>query len=233
MTVPRAPYLYSFVVFFLVALLPADTLGAADSAVLQGRILDMSGNPVQGAEVYVYNSPQVKRPADFISKSTADDGRFHIVLPPGEYWALAISRKSGLRYGPLGMGDKHSGEPLILSFEKNDERDIDFVVLDLSEAARKQSKKSSETILISGRIVDSRGKPIHPAYLVADSRQEPTIPAYISAWTDKQGVYTLYLPPGHYYIGAASVFPPARAVSLSRQVILEGDVTGLDVVLGE
>jgi len=221
-----------FVVSFLVSVFLPNTLFAGHAVVLEGRIMDINDSPVQGAEVYAYNSPKVKRPADFISKKTGADGGFRLILPPGKYWAVAIYRKSGERFGPLGMGDKHSGEPIELDFKDREERVMDFVVLDLREAARRLSKKSADTVKISGRIIDARGKPVQTAYAVADNKQNSEdMPEYISAWTDDMGRYILYLPRGRFYVGAAGEFPPAHGFSLSREFIFEDDVSNLDIIL--
>ena len=46
-------------------------LYAGQTGFLEGRILDISEQPVKSAEIYVFDSPDVKRPADFISNRTA------------------------------------------------------------------------------------------------------------------------------------------------------------------
>jgi len=73
--------------------------------------------PVAGAEVYLYDSKQVKRPADFISPKTKTDGSYKLTVPAGVYWAVAILRRTGPSFGPLQVGDKHSGEPLVLDLK--------------------------------------------------------------------------------------------------------------------
>ncbi len=217
---------------FLVVVFWPNPLFAGDTVVLRGRILDISGSPVRGAEVYAYNSPRVKRPTDFISPKTGADGLFRLILPPDKYWVVAIYRKSGQQLGPLSIDDKHSGEPIALDFKNSKERVIDFIVLDLREAAHRHSKKGVGTIKISGRIIDVQGQPIRMAYAVADNRQNPKdIPEYISAWTGDMGRYILYLPRGRFYIGAAEKFPPTSDFALSKELEFNNDVSNLDIVV--
>lgn len=206
---------------------------AGDIATLKGRIIDPAGEPVPGAALYVYNSADVKRPADFISKNTDATGSFSLPLPPGRYWTVAVLRKGGVRFGPLGMDDKHSGEPLVLDLAQDEAKDLDFIVLNLREAALKHSKRNTDIVKISGRILNSEGKPVKAAYAAADQRQQAALPAYISVWTGAQGRYTLYLTRGKFYLGATTQFPPPPGFSLGREIDLQGDQAGLDLIVTE
>lgn len=219
---------------FLSMFFRPDLPRAAELAILQGRIIDMLENPVQNAEVLVYNSPNIKRPADFISSRTGPDGHFQMTLLPGRYWVLAVLRKGGNRFGPLGLEDKHSGAPLVLDLEELDERRLDFVVFDLREAAIRQDKKNADLVMVSGRIIDKQGNPVSMAYVAADkNRENREIPAYISSWTDDLGQYSIYLPRGSFFLGAARVFPPAGNSLPAREIFFENNVSDLDIVLGD
>ena len=62
---------------------------AEDRALLKGTVLDIKAMPVEGAEIFIYDSTDVRRPADFISARTGKDGSFQMDLPAGIYWAVA------------------------------------------------------------------------------------------------------------------------------------------------
>ena len=63
----RSQRLIIFLPAFLVLFLgQVTTLGAAEPAVLEGMIFDIDEKPVASAEIYIFDSPDVKRPADFI-----------------------------------------------------------------------------------------------------------------------------------------------------------------------
>jgi hypothetical protein len=88
----------------------ASTSRAEERALLKGTVFDIKAVPVEGAEIFIYDSTDVRRPADFISAGTGKDGSFQMDLPAGIYWAVARIR-SGDQFGPLMPGDKHSGDP--------------------------------------------------------------------------------------------------------------------------
>lgn len=208
------------------------TLQAAEPGVFQGQILDVAGRPVSGAEVYIFDTPNVKRPADFISNRTSGEGRYQVRLPGGDYWAVAIFRRGGARFGPLATEDKHSGEPVALAIKAGEKRSQDFVVMNLREAARQHEKKSADLIRVSGKIVDKSGAPAVMAYAMAHKMQQfGTMPDYISAWTDEQGDYTLYLPPGRYYLGASLGFPPKHGYNLGLDQQFVADTEQVDLVV--
>ena len=213
---------------------PTGTIFAAELALLQGQVLDLVDKPLANAEVYVYNSPNLKRPADFISSKTGPNGQYNLTLLPGRYWVLAILRKSNNKFGPLGLEDKHSGDPLVLDLEELEERRLDFVVMDLREAALRQDKKNTELVRISGRVVDNKGNPVSMAYVAADkNRENKDIPAYISSWTDEQGEYTLFLPRGSFHLGASKEFPPASGFIFPREMQIKDNATSLNFVIAD
>ncbi len=209
----------------------AQNLCAGQTGFLEGRILDISNKPVKNSEVYVFDSPDVKRPADFISNRTGEDGRYRVQLPSGNYWAVAIFRKGGARFGPLGSNDKHSGEPVAILISEGDSRSRDFMVVNLREAAQKHQKKSAELIRVTGRVVDQKGEAVPMAYAMAHKmNQFGSLPDYISAWTDDRGEYTLYLPPGRYFLGASVGFPPGNGYNLYLDQQFTGDTGMVDLV---
>lgn len=215
-----------------VLVLPPATLLAAEPGVLQGRILDIDGGPVADGEVYIFDSPNVKRPADFISNRTGPDGSFRVQLPSGNYWGVAVLRRSGARFGPLAYGDKHSGDAAAFELGTGIRRHMDFVVVNLREAARRHKKKSADLVRVTGTIRDSAGRPAVMAYAMAHPMpQFGTLPAFISSWSEAGGSYTLYLEPGRYYLGAALGFPPQDGYNLLAVHQFTGDTAGVDLVL--
>ena len=224
----RIFFLASIVFFF--GLLPF--LYAGQAGFLEGRILDISEEPVRNAEVYVFDSPDVKRPADFISNRTTEDGRYSVKVPSGNYWAVAIFRESGERFGPLGSNDKHSGDPVTLEIAAGGLRSMDFKVMNLREAARKHQKRNEELIKVKGRIVNKSGAPVQMAYAMAHKMEQfGTLPDYLTACTGEHGDYTLYLPHGRYYIGASVGFPPKNGYNLylEQQFIEDTDKVDLEI----
>ena len=215
--------------FFAAFPCPAETKDVE----LRGRVIDIMTQPVAGAEVYLYDSSQIKRPADFISQKTKTDGSYKLTVPAGVYWAVAILRQTGSSFGPLQVGDKHSGEPLILDLKKNKIKEMDFTVMDLRDAVRHSRKRSKELFEIRGRILDAHEKPVAMAYVLADSRSTPApeIPQYLSAWTDIEGKYSMYLPAGEFYLGTSTVMPPSPKEELSHFIEIAGDMQGVDFIL--
>ena len=219
---------FSFVIMFICS---AGSL-AADFATLHGKILDANGNPVAGADVYIYDSSNVKRPADYISNKTDADGVYSVVMPKGSYWAVARQRTDNVRFGPLSPGDKHSGDPQKVDITEDQDYSIDFTVANIREAASLNTKKREDYARVDGRIVDKKGNPVSLAYAIANGRKSYSdIPEYISIWTDKSGLYTLYLPNGSFFVGAATIFPPEKECALNQQITADSDKSGFDIIL--
>jgi len=208
---------------------PPAAAAADGSAVLLGRVLDVDGRGVEGAQVFVYDSTDVRRSATFISAATDREGRYRMVLLPGRYWVVArLKRTEG--YGPLMPGDKHSGDPAEIDALAGQEANRDLVVADLRDARAMRTKDREGPIRISGRILDDKGAPLR-AYAVAQKRERTTgIPDYVSAWTDIEGRYTLFLPKGTYFFGSALLFPPGPSYCASGEIIADKDRAGLDVL---
>lgn len=194
---------------------------AAQQFTLRGKVLDAAGQTVQGAEVFIYDTANTRRPADFITARTDRDGRYSIQLPEGRYWAVARVRQ-GEKFGPLAAGAKHSGEPLIIEDSVDGTAEQDFVVADIREVAKGQRNPSEDFIRVTGRVLDKDGKPVNSAYVVAAKAQSVgSLPDYVSAWTDESGGYTLYLPVGSYYLGAAREYPPGPALKLASRLTVQ------------
>lgn len=201
------------------------------SIVLHGTVTDYAGNPVAGAEVAVYRTRNVKKPADFVSNRTAADGTYQVALPAGRYWGVALLRKAGRRFGPLELGDKHSGEAVEVVIEAQ-ALTLDFTVLDLKDAARQVQKKNEELVRVSGHLLDEKGQPLALAYVMANPVSRfKELPRYLSAWTGADGAYVLFVPKGKFYLGAATGFPPDPAYVLPHDLTLEQEVSGYDIIV--
>ncbi len=217
---------------FLFLLAGAAALRAGENFVFRGRIVDTANEPVSGAEVYVFDSANVKRPADFISNRTGNDGYYRVELPAGHYRTMAIKRISAAKFGPLGKDDKHSGDPFEIDSAGTKEVIKDFTVMDLREAARAAQKRSDSVVRISGRVVDDSGRPLGMAYGMADPlRKFSGMPHYFSIWTEEDGSYVLFLPKGKLFIGAARDFPPERAYIDLQEVEFTEDTEGVDLIV--
>ncbi|HEY3309015.1 MAG TPA: hypothetical protein VGJ93_11220 [Desulfuromonadaceae bacterium] len=206
---------------FLIAGYPPANAATDETVVVTGQISDIDGKPVAGAELFVYDSEIIRRPADFISPRTGKDGRYRLILQRRNYWAVARVR-SGDKFGPLLPGDRHSGEPQILETQDSAELQQNFIVVDIREAVRQKQKVRSDYQKISGRITSKKGSALPERYVFAG--QDPTVhglPEYISAWSDAGGGFTLYLPPGHYYLGISDHFPPPDGLKTDREINLE------------
>jgi len=216
----------------LAACLMQSPAHAGENVTLTGCVQDMDGKPVQGAEVSVYTGPNVRGTADFISPKTGSNGKYSIVLPQGQYWAVARVRQSGEQFGPLMGGDKHSGDAMELELTQ-DVRQINFTVADLKEAAALSEKKTSDNIIaIRGRILDGKGNPVKSAYVFANkTRVVPEIPDYLSSWVDEEGQYTLFLPRGKYFLGYAMSFPPGPHAVFYKEINLDRDAGNIDIVM--
>jgi hypothetical protein len=198
-------------------------------SVFKGSVNDVNGMAAGGTNIFIYNSSEVRRQADFIA-NTGNDGRFNIAMPSGKFWAVArLKRSDG--YGPLMSGDKHSGEPVEIELVSGAELEVDFIIRDLNEAMRVRRKTREDIIKIEGRIIDINGKPVHMAYAIANRDEKVAVaPDYLSSWTDAEGRFMLYLPRGKYYLGYAFKFPPGQNFVKVGEMLLEADRSSLDIV---
>jgi len=206
--------------FFCLAISAAASgYGAEDTFTLQGVVSTLSGEPVQNAEIYVYSSRNTRRPADFISPKSGNNGAYRLVLPRAAYWGVARIKK-GERFGPLQPGDKHSGEPVKIDADTEKTLTLDFTVADMQELAQRREKGREELIEISGTVT-ANGKGVAGAYVFARvGRISATLPEFFSEWTDASGRYRMKLPAGSYFLGCDKDFPPAGKGAHFQEVAL-------------
>lgn len=226
-------YSVAFIILLAVLCVPfGDFSGASEeTAAVKGNVTDVEGNAVQGAMVFAYTNPDVRRSADFISAPTDKDGLFRMVMPPGKYWLIARFKRSE-GFGPLMPGDKHSGDPGELELPAGSEVDMDFIVADLKDAVRIKRESTERPKKISGRISDEKDVPVRGAYAVAyKNKNISRIPDYLSAWVDDEGHYTLYVPEGIYSLGVALAFPPDHNYLMYEEMVIDTDKPDLDMVM--
>lgn len=218
-------------IFFLISISFPENGKAETQAVLKGKVTDAEGLGVEGANIFIYNSPDVRRPADFISARTGKDGVFRMTLPPGQFWIQARLKKIK-GYGPLMQGDKHSGEPKEIELVSGSELEVDFTLKDLKDASAPISKMRQDYVRLQGRIVDVNGLPVEMAYAIAGKKEKVSgVPDFVSAWTGPNGLYTIYLPRGKYFLGAALSFPPDPGFFLDKEICLQDNASGVDLVI--
>lgn len=194
---------------------------ALETHLLKARVADVEGRPMEGAKLFLYDSSNVRRPADFISPLSDRSGLVSITLPPGKYWVIARFKSDG-KYGPLLPGDKHSGEPQEIDLAGSD-AGADFVVADIREIGQKKRAAATDALRLKGRIVDPHGVPAAHAYVFANRSSEPgELPDFISAWTDDDGLYELYLPhDAAYFVGAAREFPLKKLTGILKPLVFD------------
>ncbi len=194
---------------------------AVETFVLKGKVVSNDEKGVEGAQIYLYNSPNIWRKADYVTSKSGKDGRFSIVLPRSRYWAVARLDTDCKGQNSI-KGEKHSGAPTMLEPTTGKETETEFVIADFSEAGRKKQKIREEFTKLHGRVTDQGGVPVPHSYVFAYQGKEPTgLPEFISAWTDDTGEYVLYVPSGRYFLGAATRFPPEKTLSNFKEVSVE------------
>ena len=142
--------------------------------------------------LYVYTDPErgFKGPGYVIAP--VEKGRFRLRLPPGEYWILARKRAAGGRFGPIEIGDYFNfyyGNPVRVGEGEMHSVHIETITrLDMLE------KGDAPFRGVSGRILDSEGRPVSGVRVFAYQDQAMTgTPAAMSAPSGEDGLYRLPL----------------------------------------
>ncbi len=218
------------VIIYTVQAIPYTAL-ALEKSTFRGTIVNAGGKAVNGAEIFIYNSFNTRKPADFISARSDINGKFSITVPPGRYWALARLRH-GEKYGPLMAGDKHSGEPVEIELGPGEDLDHDFSVVDIKEAVKLSKKTGTPHLKLTGKVIDKRGVAVQDVYVFANRKNVmPEVPDYLSGWTGIEGEYTLFLPAGDYYIGYAAEFPPGIQYMILNEINVGSDRDNFDITV--
>lgn len=226
----RGIVLASLMLAALVAGFASAAAPSGQDATLSGRVIGVEGKGMEGALVFIYAGPDVRRSPEFTAGPTDRDGRYRVVVPPGRYRAVArVKMKESM--GPLMPGDKHSGEPREVEIGPGGDVTMDFVVLDLKEALKAKRRDREGPVRISGRILDDKGLPVRGGY-VAAHRPGKTggMPDYLSAWTDGEGRFTLVVPRGLYSLGTATTFPSGDDFVTYGTFTADRDLAGLDII---
>lgn len=215
-------YLKFFLVSVVCLLTCGSTLFAAETHLLKARVSDIDGRPLEGTKLFLYDTPNVRMPAQFISSLSDRAGQVQIVLPPGKYWVVARFKADG-KYGPLMPGDKHSGEPLEVDVTAGG-ADADFVVADIRELGQKKRAGATDAMRLKGRVLDPSGAAVAQAVVFANRTKEfSELPDFVSAWTAVDGGFEIYLPPGvTYYIAASRQFPLKSLDESTKPLVIEG-----------
>lgn len=195
---------------------------AAENSMLTAKMVDLDAHAVPGVKLFLYSNPDTRRPADFISANSDQEGRVRITVPAGKYWVVAREKKDGT-YGPLARGDRHSGEPTELELVEGKELESTFTVADIQEVKERKRLASTDLVRVTGRILDQKGTPVSNAYVMARMKKENgPLPEYLSAWTEEDGVFQMYLPAGRHYLLCASVdFPPSKESQAVHELVTE------------
>jgi hypothetical protein len=194
---------------------------ALETHLLKATVSDIEGRPMAGVKLFLYDSSNVRMPAQFISSLSDRTGQIQLDLPPARYWVVARFKTDG-KYGPLMPGDKHSGEPLEVDLTAGG-AEADFVVADILELGQKKRTGATDALRLKGRVVDAQGAPVAQALVFANRSNEfIELPNFISAWTGADGWYEIYLPAGFtYYVGASRQFPLKNREGFARPVVVE------------
>ncbi len=175
-------------------------------AEVTGQLTDISDDPISGAYLYAYiYGRTVLGPAQAMSEPSGDNGRYQMVMPPGEYTLVARKRISGSISGPLRNGDLVGRISGAFPVRRGDHYDVDVVLRVFTMGTAGDPSKILDTdTKITGIITGINGKAIGGAHVFAyrgKLRRDP--PDFLSAATGPDGRFSISLPGGgEYSIGA-------------------------------
>ena len=205
----------------------------AANAMIKCKVFDVDGKPVKGAYIFFYDSPDTRRAVDLVSPATNRNGFCKKEIPAGMYWAVARLKKEGdFDMGPLMIGDKVSPEPVEIEVAPGETLEVEFRIMNLLDTIKTRSKKRKDLNRISGTILDENDEPVANAFVFANRYKQPlTMPNYFSAWTGKDGRFTIYLPNGRYYLGVARDFAPEQTYAATTEIQAGPDAGNKPLVL--
>ncbi len=204
---------YSTLATMLCLMIACTHLGASTPATttrLAGTVRDVATRqPVPDAYVYAYTGTVTHffGPPAYLSAPTGPDGTYSIELPRGAYSLFVRKRSQGGYQGPLAKNDlfsdpsgermKIGARPMVL--------DLEVQKLEGQQLYRPERMMTTTGTILSGRVLDSAGKPFAGAFVFAyrDKFEKGVPPDFGSSATDATGKYRLYLEAGgRYIIGA-------------------------------
>jgi protocatechuate 3,4-dioxygenase beta subunit len=183
------------------------------AASISGRVVDESGQPIAGARV-ITGVPDLKSQRTFSSLVSAtvtdDDGQYWIGgLSAGEY-AVAAS-PYGQAESTRDPTDPTFGQTITVKLDVGEERTGTDVIVPLrpSNTLIGLPKNSRGANVVSGRVVDTKGRSIPNSFVLLAPADEPG--AGFTATTDSAGNFRITdVPAGTFGIGAnAPGFPMA------------------------
>jgi hypothetical protein len=171
-----------------------------------GRVTE-AGQPVSGAVVMVYTdlSSQLKGLGLLMSQPTGADGYFEIPLSAGTYYLVVRKRSSGMMAGPLRAGDLFGYYPANpVEVQESQLLAVAIPVISVPDKVERYAATLFGNTSISGRILDSTGKPVAGAQAVL--YEDPSMlnrPLFVSQKTSADGAFVLSFPDGGTYYLAA------------------------------
>lgn len=212
----------------------------AYTAGIEGTVT-FAGKPEAGAVVYLYldTTDALKGQGYRMSPPTGDDGRFYFDgLPESGFFLAARKRKSGETVGPVLAGDLFGifpGNPLQVRSGEALQVTLPLVAK-LKEAAGSETFGHATGTALSGRVLDSEGKPAAGMHVFAYTNRVigHQRPAALSAPTGDDGRFRVELPAGGtYYVGARDRYGDSPAPG-ERFGLYDGSADhGLQVAAGE
>ena len=207
---------------------------AEEKPLIRSTVVDVDGKPVPGAYIFFYDSEDTKRAVDLVSPVTDKNGYCEKAVPPGSYWVLArLKREGDFDMGPLMIEDKVSAYPLEIEVAVGEKHDLTFTVMDLLDTIRTETKKREDLNRVSGKIVNKAGEPVKKVFVFANRHNKAVLmPRYFSAWTGDDGLFTIYMPVGEYYLGVSSQFAPDLKYTAETLITVKADLVDQTLVFG-
>ena len=182
---------------------------------ITGQFLTDSGQPLSNGIVsfFSYKNGMVPSFADgtfrvpeMIGKVNAE-GMFTVRLLPGTYYLGAMISENPRR----GPGPPKKGEPYYFANDKQGNYKVFTVEADamkdlgkISSGAAGSFPTPKNLATIEGKIVRESGQPLEDSFVLVKIDlgvfRQLDRPDYVSNRTDKEGRYSISLPPGKYYI---------------------------------
>jgi len=201
----RLLFILSTVLFFVPAM-----VGARQTGVLSGRLVNSDGTPVKKAVVLFFDVASGPPPAPGgywripeTGAPTAANGRFAVSLPQGDYYIGAIRKPQGSGSFPtadewLFLSLNDTGTARVHSVTGGEENVLGTLVAQSDIQKRHNIQKS--IALLTGIIRNSKGMPMSDLLVEAYSRQGSRWPLFSSQRSGKDGRYKMQAAVGSYQL---------------------------------